>query len=308
MKLKTIISALALGAMATAGGSLAAAAQQTNVNVYDSNGDLIAGNVTAFDWAEFGSGVAKNIGPFGTSLVGAEGTEFDFLYQANLVNMDGVTTGLVTTANGGDLSGGVQFTVVASIREKILHVADVGGGVETATFGVVGGTISIFYDDSSLSNTQANRATGEGFADGLEIARFTLTSGISNFTKENNSEGNGSASLDFELVAALDFVNSDFLQGILDAVMDLHFHADLIVPPGTSATTAFHLGIPVDEDGNPVDEDPYPSYSVGPNDIVFKVDGDNTFTTKVPEPATLGLLGAGLLGLCVALRRRSPAA
>jgi hypothetical protein len=39
-------------------------------------------------------------------------------------------------------------------------------------------------------------------------------------------------------------------------------------------------------------------------DIVFKVDGSNTFANAVPEPGTMMLLGMGILGLVGAQRRR----
>jgi hypothetical protein len=300
MSLKSFIAALALGAVATAGWSLAASAAQTNVNVYDDSGALIQANVTAFDWAEFGSGVAKGVGPFGTPLF--TGQNFEFLYQSNLVNMDGVVpAGLVTTANGGTIGGAsdFQFTIVAKIQETVAGFVAVGN-TQTAVFQPIGGTISIFYDDGGLANTQARTSNGTGFDDGTEIARFTLTGGVSNFTAviDADPNGSGSAQLDFNVLAALDFANPAFLQGVLAAVMDLHFDSNLNYPAGTSATSAFHIG------GSGF----YPDYAVAGNDIVFKVDGSNTFTTQVPEPATLGLLGAGLLGICAALRRRSAAA
>lgn len=295
MKLKTLTAALALSAFAVAGGSLTASAQQTNFNVRDDAGTLIQAGVTAFDWAEFGSGVAQNVGPFGKPLT--IGQEFDFLYQSNLVNMDGVVpAGLVTTANGGTLGSGFQFTVVANIHERVAAFA-AAGSQQTALFEVMGGSISIFYDDGGIANTQADTDTGNGFDDGTEIARFSLIGGISSFTADiSNSTGAGTAKLHFELVAGADFVNDDFLEGILSAIMKMTFDSNLNYPPGTSNTTGFHLG----------GSEFYPNAPVDGNDIVFKVDGSNTFA--VPEPATLGLLGAGLVGVCFALRRRSSAA
>jgi len=307
MKLKTIISALALGAVATTGWSLTAAAVQTTVNVKDGAGNVLAQDVTSFDWAEFGSGVAIGVGPFGTQI--DEGDTFEFLYQANLVNFGdkglGLNPGLVVTANGGTLGtfGGFkeyQITVVARISEVVSSITPDG---LDADFKTTGGTISIFYDDRDLvgAGTQADREAGTGFDDGIEIARFSVVpGGFSSFEvlSLDPATGAGTAKLEFVVSAVLDFVNPDFLEGVLGAVMDLHFDSNLNYPPGTSATTAFHIG------GSGL----YPDYEVGANDIVFKVDGSNTFSTQVPEPATLGLLGAGLLGLCVALRRRSPAA
>lgn len=293
MRFRSLIPALAVGALASVGWSLGAAAQQTDINVFDDDGNLIQADVTAFDWAEFGSGVAKDAGPFGTPLT--LGQEIEFLYQSNLVNMDGVVpTNLVTTANGGALGTGFQFTIVATLQETVTGFLEVGDQ-QTATFGLTSGTISIFYDDGGLANTQADTDTGTGFDDGTEIARFSLEEGISNFTADvGEGNGAGTAQLEFLITAALDFVDPEFLEGILGAIMDLHFDSNLNFPPGTSDTTGFHLG----------GSDFYPDYAVNGDDIVFKVDGSNTFTTQVPEPATLGLLGAGLLGLCLALRRR----
>jgi len=306
MKLKTLTAVLALSAFAIAGGSLAASAAQTTVNVKDGAGTALANNVTSFDWAEFGSGVAINVGPFGTPL--DVGDNFDFLYQANLVNFGDQGTGLpglVTTANGGTLGTNFgfkeyQFTVVARISETVSSITPDGLDADFAT---TGGTISIFYDDRDLAGggTQANSATGTGFNDGKEIARFTVVpGGFSSFEvlTLDPDTGAGTAKLEFDISAALDFVDPAFLQGVLGAVMDLHFDSNLNYPPGTSATTGFHLG------SNAF----YPGHTVDGDDIVFKVDGSNTFSYKVPEPATLGLLGAGLVGVCFALRRRSSAA
>jgi hypothetical protein len=308
MSLKSFISALALGAAATAGWSLAASAgTPTTINVLDGSGGAIANNVTSFDWAEFGSGVAKGVGPFGTALT--VGQDFEFLYQANLVNFGdqgtGVVPGLVITANGGALGSiagfsQFQFTVVSRLQETVSSITPDGLDADFAT---TGGTISIFYDEQGLlgAGTQADTDTGLGFDDGIEIARFTVVSGsFSSFevTDLDPATGAGTATLDFEVSAALDFVDPAFLQGILGSIMDLHFDSNLNYPPGTSATNGFHIG------GSGF----YPDYAVAEDDIVFKVDGSNTFTTQVPEPATLGLLGAGLLGICAALRRRSAAA
>lgn len=306
MKLKTLTAALALSAFAIAGGSLAASAQQTTINVKDGAGGAIANNVTSFDWAEFGSGMAVGVGPFGTPLT--LGAEFDFLYQANLVNFgnqgSGEKLGLVITANGGALTEPVagvkqfQFTIVGSITERVASITPDGLDADFAT---VGGTISIFYDEAGLTDagTQANSLTGEGFDDGIEIARFSVLPGeFSSFEVTSPGTGAGTAQLEFQVSAALDFVDPDFLEGILGAIMDLHFDSNLNYPPGTSNTNGFHIG------GSGF----YPNTGATNNDIVFKVDGSNTFSYKVPEPATLGLLGAGLVGVCFALRRRSSAA
>ena len=300
MKFQNFAAALALGLLTGFGWSVSASAQQTDVNLFDDDGNLIQSDITEFDWSSRGSGVAKGIGPFGTPLV--VGQEFDFSYQSNLVNLDGsVPTGLVTTSNGGTIggSGDFQYTIVANIHEEVTAFTPIPGG-QLIGFSILSGTVSIFYDDGDLANTQGNTGDGTGFDDGTEIARLTVESGTSNFTVEfDPDEGTGSSSVHFELTALTDFVNEDFLEGILGAVADLEFESNQQFPSGTSQTTGFHIG------GSAF----YPDYVVDPDsDIVLKVDGSNTFTTQVPEPGTLGLLGAGILGLCAIFRRRFSAA
>lgn len=296
MKFHNFAAAIALGAVTGLGWSMAASAQiHTDVNLYDDAGNLVQGDITEFDWSARGSGVAKGIGPFGTPLV--VGQTFDFSYQSNLVNLDGVVpTGLVTESNGGTISGSgdFQYTVVANIQEVVTVFAPFPGG-QLLGFNIIGGTISIFYDDVDLANTQANTADGTGFDDGIEIARLSVESGTTNFTVEfDPDEGTGGTNLHFQLTAVTDFVDEAFIEGILGAVADLEFDSSQEFPPGTANTTDFHVG------GSAF----YPDYAVDPdNDIQIAVDGSNTFTT-VPEPGTLGLLGAGLLALCAAIRRR----
>jgi hypothetical protein len=73
----------------------------------------------------------------------------------------------------------------------------------------------------------------------------------------------------------------------------VNFESNLNYPAGNSSTANFHIG------GSAL----FPDYVAGTNDIVFKVDGSNTFT-NVPEPGTMMLLGMGMLGLVGAQRRR----
>jgi hypothetical protein len=77
--------------------------------------------------------------------------------------------------------------------------------------------------------------------------------------------------------------------------MDFSFEGTLNIPPLDSTTAAFFSGRGVE--GN------FSTFTVGADDLPFKVDGSSKFS--VPEPSTILLLGIGLLGLAGLARRRS---
>lgn len=298
---KLIPMALALGLTFA---SAAHADAISTFNLKDGAGNTLSQGADGLDWNERGSGVAIGAGPFSDFTLLPPGAQFDFRYQANLVNVSGGVEGanlmfLDGSSNGTADRGalGYEFTIVAKLREVVTS-SGIVGGKPTAFFGI-GGTnadnkVAIYYD----TQRNANTPDGTGFADGILIALLTVTNDgtTSQFsTIPGTGTGQGSAKISASIIEAGDFINAAYLEGVEKLLFGMSFESNLNYPSGTSMTSGFHLG---STNAN------FTAYTVAENDIVFKVDGANRFTV-VPEPGSVVLMGIGLLGFVGAYRRKA---
>lgn len=280
---------LVQGLLAAGLATTFATAANASVTVKDGVGNTLAAGVLAFDENETGSGVIIGAG----SNVPVLGAVQDYLYQSNVVGFTGSSS---SSLNGSFASGGYELTLVAHLQLKVTNVTMLGGGAFFATFAAVGGNAGLYFDNTAQGGAKSNTASGNGFDDGRLIGMFNvLPGGVSSFYGTGPNAGIGSAAFNFQTVGMVD---SNYLSATTGAITGINFTSNQSLPVGTSLTTSFH--------NNAANNwsDLYPTYAVGQNDVLLKVDGSNTFTTAVPEPSTYSLLLAGIGALGFLARRR----
>lgn len=267
-----------------------------------------------------GNALAVNALPNGGSLV--VGQTFQVYFQTHLTSLAGPNAPqFVPGLNGAPGAPAFQITEVATLNETVASVTNTPSG-QTATFTLnpgPGNRISI-YEAPGVSY---NDAAGTGFTNGVEIARLNPTSFTgSNFT--NQSTGGGAAIQPFNRTGQgngqnaqsivgsgstgansnVNMLNPNYFQPPtgLPVLGTSIFNSNLATPFANGASPSFLFTNPIT--GAIITANiGAVNGGTGP-DVQFLVSGITQGFAVVPEPASVTLMGLGVVGALVVVRRQ----